>query len=104
MRILPSLMSLLALAACATPSPEARIRSKLLEMGLSRPVASCMAERLVDRLSPAQLHKLASLSKLKGADLHTMTVDDFLRRARALGDSEILRVVASAGIGCAIAA
>jgi len=36
----------LAAAGCATPSPEARVRTKLIEAGLSRPMASCMAERL----------------------------------------------------------
>ena len=40
----------LALAGCATP--ETRIRTALTEAGLSKPVASCMADRMVDRLSP----------------------------------------------------
>lgn len=92
------------LSACASPSPETRIRTALMDAGLDRPVASCMAERLVDRLSIGQLRKLSSLSKLRERDLRVMTVEEFLHRTRALGDPQILRVVTSAGIGCAIAA
>jgi len=98
------LASTLALSACATPSPEARIRTRLVEAGLSRPMAECMAERLVDRLSLGELRKLSSLSKLGDRDIGEMTVEQFLRHIRALGDPHILKVVTTAGIGCAIAA
>ena len=101
--LLPVLVVPLLLSACATPSPEARIRTALVDAGLDRAVAGCMAGRLVDRLSIAQLRKLSSLSKLREDDLRTMTVEQFFHKTRALGDPEILRVVTKAGIGCAIA-
>lgn len=104
MKKIISLAVLLALSACATPSPEARIRTKLVEAGLSRPMAGCMAERLVDRLSMAELRKLSSLSKLGNREIGEMTIDQFLHHIRALGDPHILKVVTTAGIGCAIAA
>jgi len=101
---LPLLAIPLLLAGCATPSPETRIRTALLNAGLDRAVAGCMAERLVDRLSMGQLRKLASLNKLRSADVRTMTVEEFFHKTRALGDPEILKVVTKVGIGCAIAA
>ena len=93
----------LALAACTPVTPEVRVRTALVDAGLNREVAACMAERMVDRLSIPQLRKLASLSKLRDSDLRTMTIEQFLHRIRALGDPEILKVVTKAGIGCAIA-
>ena len=101
--LFPLLATALLLSACTTVSPETRIRTKLVEAGLDRDVAACMAERLVDRLSMNQLRKLSSLSKLGNADLRTMTIEEFLHKTRALGDPEVLRVVTKAGIGCAIA-
>ncbi len=96
------LLCLLALSACATP--ESRVRTALLDAGLSRPVATCMAQRMIDRLSIAQLRRLSSLSSLKGQPIGELTVGEFLRHARALGDPRILGVVTTAGLGCAIAA
>lgn len=88
------------LAGCATP--EQRVRSGLVEAGLSRPIAACMAERMVDRLSLAQLRRIGRLGDLKDPTLREMSVDEFLRRARAIRDPEILAVMTtSAGI-CAI--
>jgi hypothetical protein len=102
--LFPLLAAALLLSACTTVSPEARIRTRLVEVGLDRDVAACMAERLVDKLSMNQLRKLSSLSKLGNADLRTMTIEEFFHKTRALGDPKILRVVTKAGIGCAIAA
>lgn len=106
MRITPILavLPLIALGACTTSSPETRIRTALLDAGVERPVASCMAERMVDRLSMFQLRKMASLAKMRDRDVRSMTVEQLLRHTRALNDPEILHVVTTAGIGCAIAA
>lgn len=103
MKKLATITALLALSACATPSPEARVRTKLLEAGLSPPMASCMAERLVDRLSLQELRRLSSLAKIGNRDVREMTVEEFLHRIRALQDPHILKVVTTAGLGCAIA-
>jgi hypothetical protein len=95
------LLPLLALSACATP--ESRVRSALLNAGLSRPVSTCMAQRMVDRLSLGQLQRLSRLSELRETRIRELTVGEFLKRTRALGDPEILAVVTTAGLGCAIA-
>lgn len=94
---------MLALSACATMSPEAKVRTRLMEAGLSRPMAGCMAERLVDRLSMQELRRLNSLSKLGTRRVGDMTIDELLHRLSALNDPHILKVVAKAGLGCAIA-
>ncbi len=103
MKRLVPLVCLLALSACATMSPETKVRTRLMEAGLSRPMASCMAERLVDRLSMQELRRLGSLSKLGTRRMGDMTIDELLHRLGALNDPHILKVVAKAGIGCAIA-
>jgi type IV pilus biogenesis protein CpaD/CtpE len=94
--------SVLALAACATP--ETRVRTALMDAGLSQPIASCMADRMVDRLSLIQLNRLSGLKKLRGTDMRKVTVDEFLKRTRSLQDPEILGVVTSSGLICAVKA
>ena len=87
---------LLTLAGCA--SPETRLRTGLMNAGLSEPLAACMAERMADRLSLMQLRRLGDLPRAREAG----GLDEFLHRVRALGDREILAVIASAGAGCAV--
>jgi hypothetical protein len=92
----------LALAACATP--ETRVRTALMDAGLSTPIASCMADRMVDRLSLVQLNRLSGLKKLRGQNMRKLTVEEFLKRTRSLQDPEILGVVTSSGLICAVKA
>lgn len=73
-----------------------------MRAGLSPPMAGCMAESLTDRLSNAQLRRLASLADTKDLDPHRTTVDELMHHIRALGDPKILRVTASATIGCSL--
>lgn len=90
----------LLLGACSTP--ETRVRNGLVEAGLSRPLASCMAARMVDRLSLVQLRRIGRLGELRDENPRQMTVDQFLRRARALGDPEIWSVMSTSAAICAI--
>ncbi len=101
MRLILATLPLIALSACA--SPESRVRTALLDAGLSRPVATCMAQRMVDRLSLGQLQKLSRLSGISKTQIGQLSVGELLRRTKALGDPEILTVVTTAGLGCAIA-
>lgn len=96
-----ALTATLALAACATP--RSRVESALLDAGLSRPVAQCMAQRMTSQLSISQLQKLSRL-KGDGRALSELPLRELYRRAESLGDPEIVRVVTSAGLRCAIAA
>jgi hypothetical protein len=93
-------VSALTLSACATP--ETRVRNALVEAGLSKPVAGCMAERMVDRLSLGQLMKLGKLGKLKEKKVRELSIEEFVKRTKALQDPEILGVVTSSGLVCAV--
>ncbi|MGC4252858.1 MAG: hypothetical protein QM605_15685 [Sphingobium sp.] len=101
-RVFPVLLIPALLASCATVSPESRLRSRLMEMGLSPRMAACMAGRMVDRLSLSQLRKLQSLASLRNADMGEVTVDRFLHKIRALDDPEIFIVTSKAGIACSL--
>ena len=95
MRSAPLVLIFLSLSACAVP--EARLRAGLVNAGLSRPLAACMAERMVDRLGLAQLMRIADLPRAREAE----SVDKFLRRIRSLGDPEIVAVSTSSAALCA---
>ena len=101
MRAIMVILPLLALSACATP--ESRVRTALLNAGLSKPVSTCMAQRMVDRLSLGQLQRLSRLAALRDTRIRELTVGEFLNKTRALGDPEIFAVVTTSGLGCAIA-
>lgn len=96
---LPLLTLPLALAACATP--EARLRTGLVDAGLPQPIAACMAERMVDRLSLTQLRRIGSLASLKDKRVDNLTLTQFTRKIRALRDPEILTVTISSAAVCA---
>ena len=89
-----------ALAACATP--QQRIRSGLVQAGISQPMASCMADRMADRLSLLQMRRLARLGDLRDSPAGDTTLNQYLHRARALGDPEIWGVVSSSAAVCAV--
>lgn len=90
----------LSLSACATP--EARVRTGLVNAGLPQPIAGCMAERMVDRLSLVQLRRLQSLSTVSKVDYRRTTIDEFLHKVRALRDPEILSVTGKAALVCTV--
>jgi ABC-type molybdenum transport system ATPase subunit/photorepair protein PhrA len=102
MRRTIGLVAVLALSACATP--ETQVRTALIDAGLSKPIATCMADRMVDRLSLIQLNKLSGLKKLRDKNMQELSVGEFLKRTRSLQDPEILGVVTSSGLICAVKA
>ncbi|WP_213979580.1 hypothetical protein [Sphingomonas sp. dw_22] len=85
----------LSLAGCAVP--EARLRAGLVRAGLPKPLSACMADRMVDRLSLKQLMRIADLPKASRSE----SIEQFLHRIRALGDSEIVGVTTSSAALCA---
>lgn len=88
------------LAACTTP--ETRVRNGLMSAGLSKPISACMAGRMVDRLSLGQISKLNGLGKLRKRDAGDISVNEFVKQTKALQDPEILGVVTSSGVVCAL--
>lgn len=99
-RLIAAALATALLSSCATP--EARLRTGLIEAGLSRPMSSCLAERMADRMSLLQMKRLGGLAKLKDKRLGGISLERFLYDVRALKDPEILAVATtSAGI-CAL--
>ncbi len=92
--------ALLALAGCATP--ETRLRTGLIDAGLSQNQSACMADRMVDKLSLLQLRRIASLKNFGRERVRTMSLDRFFHNIRSLKDPEILAVTTRAALGCAI--
>lgn len=88
-----------SLAACATP--ETRLRTGLVNAGLSQSIAACMADRMVDRLSLLQLRRLGSLASLRDKNAGDLSLNQFLHKVRALKDPEILTVTTSSAAFCA---
>lgn len=99
-RLLPAVIILGLVGGCATP--EQRVRNGLVSAGLSRPMAACMAARMVDRLNLLQLRRLGRIGDVDGRALRTMTLDQLLERTRALRDPEILAVTTTAAGICAL--
>lgn len=99
-KVLIALLIPVALSACATP--QTRVRNGLTGLGLAYPVADCMAERMVDRLSLSQLNRLSSVKELKGRKAGDVGIDEFVRASRGLQDPEVIGVVTSSGAICAV--
>jgi hypothetical protein len=74
---------------------EHRVRSALLNAGLSERNADCMAHRMVDRLSIGQLRKLEQLEGEK------RSITDYVAAVRRVGDAEAVAVTASSAALCA---
>lgn len=71
-----------------------QVKEALTEAGLSDKTASCMAERMTDKLSLKQLIKL---KKLKGAN---RSLSEFVEAVRKVGDAEALQVTATSAALC----
>ncbi|MDE0934116.1 MAG: hypothetical protein OSA47_11005 [Novosphingopyxis baekryungensis] len=100
LKYLPALLIPALLTACATP--QTRVRNGLTGLGLAYPMADCMAERMVDRLSLSQLNRLSSLDAFKGRQPGDVSMNEFIRATRGLQDPEVLGVVTSSGAICAV--
>ncbi len=94
-RALLPLVILAMTAGCAQQVAEHRVRTALLDAGLSERNADCMARRMVDRLTVRQLRKLEAL---RG---ETRSIADYLVAVGRVNDAEALAVTASSGALCA---
>ena len=101
-RRLTVLLAGLALSGCATVY-ENHIESKLVHAGLSRPVAACVADRMVDRLSRRQLDSIGRLAGGSRRPVGEMSLEQFLRHYHAALDPDVYRVLIGAGVHCAFA-
>jgi hypothetical protein len=94
MRLALAAAALLAATGCSQIA-ESRVRAALIDAGLSGKDADCMAGRMVDRLSIAQLRKLEALEGEK------RSLQDYVKAVRRAGDAEVFAVTASSAALCA---
>ncbi|MCW1383447.1 hypothetical protein OLX02_11510 [Novosphingobium sp. KCTC 2891] len=93
----PAAVLCMALAAgCVSKLAEGRVRSALVDSGLSDANAACMAERMTDRLSILQLRKLQALQGPK------RSLAEWTRMVRRVDDAELIGVTTSAAALCAM--
>lgn len=90
-----------ALAGCASVAKPS-IRSALVNAGARSSVADCMAQRMTDRLSIAQLQKLQRVKAAPGEKTHDLSAMDIVERVNRIGDPEVVAVTASAGVICTV--
>ena len=103
MRVAAAVVALALLGGgCVERIAESRVRSALTEAGLSDRNADCMAERMVDRLTIAQLRKLEQLKARAGERERPLTIGEYVERVRRVGDAEVVAVTASSAGLCAV--
>lgn len=81
---------------------EWRVKSGLMDAGVGEKRATCMAERMVDRLSIMQLRKLQNMEAQEGEPEEPTGLGDFIKRVRRIGDGEVVTVTASSAGLCAL--
>jgi hypothetical protein len=91
--------ALALLAGCATLA-EPTVRGALIEAGARPAVADCMAARMTDRLTLAQLRKLSRARATSEEARGGLSAGDVLTRIRRVGDAEVVAVTASAAALC----
>ena len=99
-RVSLPLAAALLLSGCATAIAESRVESALRGAGLGDRTSSCMAGRMVDRLTIDQLRRLEQLRQPSGS-AQEASVADYLDRVRRVGDAEVVSVTASSAALCA---
>lgn len=93
-----ALLLVMAMAGCA--SPRTRIETKLVEAGLPRPQAACVADRMASQLSLGQLQKISDA--VAPARYGKLTIGELTERLMRVNDPEIIRVLTNAGINCVV--
>lgn len=76
------------------------VRSDLAEAGVRGPVADCMSAEMANRLSVAELQKLADARARPGETAQPVTLADYAERARRVGDARVIAVTAGAAAYC----
>ena len=101
MRIVTAAAAALALSACsslATPQVETALR----DAGASPALASCMAKRMTDRLSVAQLQKLSRARGAPGEKASDLSLGELRTRIARIDDPEVVSVVTTSAAACAL--
>lgn len=82
---------------------EERVEGALLANGVPAPMASCMAEKLTDKLSISQLQKLEKLGPQGGESRIPESGSAAVERLRRVEDSEAVSALIGSATTCGIA-
>lgn len=99
---LSSLVLLAALAAACTTTKQSRVRTALLDAGVPKPLAECMAEPLGRDLSVSQLRSLQRVSALGERRINELNPREVIDMLQKNLDPETVGVVTRAGFGCMV--
>jgi hypothetical protein len=87
----------------ANPLVEWQVRTALIDSGIGEKRASCMAGRMVDRLSVAQLWKLRQgMAPQEGEPEGGYGLGELVKRLRRVEDGEAVSVLTTSAGLCAI--
>ena len=74
-------------AACVQDIKQDRVEVALVNAGLSQPLSECMAKRMAEKLTIAQLHHLQALGVEK------RTYGDYIKAVKSVHDNDALEVL-----------
>lgn len=87
----------------ANPLVEAQVKGALVDAGLGEKRAACMAERMVDRLSIAQLWKLRQgMAPQEGEPEGGYGLGELVKRLSRVEDGEAVAVLTTSAGLCAL--
>lgn len=81
---------------------EARVEEALLANRVPVPMAECMAPRLTDRLSIAQLKKLERFAPQDGESSIPLSTGEAMARLRRIDDPQAVETVVTVAGGCGV--
>lgn len=91
------------LSGLADPLVEMQVKSALVESGIGKKRAACMAERMVDRLTIGQLWKLRQgMAPRDGEPEEGYGFGELVKRLRRVGDGEAVAVITTSAGLCAL--
>ena len=91
----PAIAAILILSGCVQDIKASRVKSALMDGGLSESLAGCMAQRMAGKLS---IHQLKELQRLNAAPRRT--ISEFVAALRKNGDADAIEVTLSSAALC----
>lgn len=89
-----SIAGLISMTGCVSKLAYPRVKETLMDVGIPEAPAACMAGRMTDKLSLAQLRRLKALKGPK------RNLADVIVMVSQLDDPELIRVTLSAAAKC----
>ncbi|MEY2943851.1 MAG: hypothetical protein RLY97_1865 [Pseudomonadota bacterium] len=86
---------LLATTGCVEKIAQSRVRTALIDAGLSEQLSQCMAHRMVSELTIKQLRKMEALKGPK------KTAFEYIAAVQKMNEPEVVRVTAASAAVCA---